>query len=180
MPSFVKELFPPGVERFRAEPDGARSEPQMRNLPPADQGAEGKLTDLKVAGHLARCQERRLRSADSRRRLQLRRNFSRLIWLDLAQGPHLRLGGCESRGEDTRCGRQGAKQAAHRGTGGGVMRTVDLSSEPLSAAELLDLARTDPLLVKTARGDSFMVSPADEFARGRASATQPRFSCDAR
>jgi hypothetical protein len=44
------------------------------------------------------------------------------------------------------------------------MKTVDLSSEPLSAAELLDMARTDPLLVKTARGDSFMVSPADEFA----------------
>jgi hypothetical protein len=41
LPCFVKELFPPGVERFGVEPDGARSEPQMRNLPPADQGAEG-------------------------------------------------------------------------------------------------------------------------------------------
>jgi len=44
------------------------------------------------------------------------------------------------------------------------MRTVDLSSETISATELLDMARKDHLLVKTASGDSFMVSPADEFA----------------
>ena len=44
------------------------------------------------------------------------------------------------------------------------MKTIDLSSEAVSVAELLDMARKDSLLVKTASGDSFMVSPADEFA----------------
>lgn len=44
------------------------------------------------------------------------------------------------------------------------MKTVDLSSAPVSAAELLDMARRDSLLVKTDQGDSFLVSHADEFA----------------
>lgn len=44
------------------------------------------------------------------------------------------------------------------------MKTVDLSSAPVSAAELLDMARRDSLLVKTDKGDSFLVSHADEFA----------------
>jgi len=44
------------------------------------------------------------------------------------------------------------------------MKTVDLSSEAISAAELLDMARRDPLLVRTTSGDSFVVSPADELA----------------
>jgi len=44
------------------------------------------------------------------------------------------------------------------------MKNLDLSSEAISAAELLDMARKDSLLVKTAGGDSFLVSPADEFA----------------
>lgn len=45
------------------------------------------------------------------------------------------------------------------------MKTVDLSSRSISAAELLDMARDDPLLVKTGKGDCFVVSRADEFAR---------------
>jgi hypothetical protein len=44
------------------------------------------------------------------------------------------------------------------------VKTVDLSSAPVSAAELLDMARRDSLLVKTDKGDSFLVSHADEFA----------------
>ena len=44
------------------------------------------------------------------------------------------------------------------------MKTIDLSSTSVSVAELLDLARNDSLLVKTDRGDSFVVSPTDEFA----------------
>lgn len=44
------------------------------------------------------------------------------------------------------------------------MKTIDLSSTSVSVAELLDLARNDSLLVKTERGDSFVVSPTDEFA----------------
>ena len=44
------------------------------------------------------------------------------------------------------------------------MKTLNLSSVPASTAELLDLARRDPLLVKTDQGDSFLVSHADEFA----------------
>ena len=34
----------------------------------------------------------------------------------------------------------------------------------MSIAELLDLAREDAVLVKTGKGDSFVVSHADEFA----------------
>ena len=44
------------------------------------------------------------------------------------------------------------------------MKTVDLSLKPMSIAELLDMARKDPLLVKTGKGDSFVVSHSDEFA----------------
>jgi len=44
------------------------------------------------------------------------------------------------------------------------VKTIDLSSTSVSVAELLDLARNDSLLVKTDRGDSFVVSPTDEFA----------------
>ena len=44
------------------------------------------------------------------------------------------------------------------------MKTVDLSSRPISAAELLDMAREDSVLVKTGKGDCFVVSHADEFA----------------
>ena len=44
------------------------------------------------------------------------------------------------------------------------MKTVNLPSEPISAAELLEMARGDSVLVKTGAGDSFVVSHADEFA----------------
>ena len=44
------------------------------------------------------------------------------------------------------------------------MKVVDLSAKPISAAELLDMARGEPVLVKTRQGDSFVVSPADELA----------------
>lgn len=44
------------------------------------------------------------------------------------------------------------------------MRVVDLSARPLSAAELLEMARGESVLVKTSQGDSFVVSPADELA----------------
>jgi hypothetical protein len=36
--------------------------------------------------------------------------------------------------------------------------------QPISVTELLDMARDHPLLVKTGKGDSFVVSYADEFA----------------
>ena len=44
------------------------------------------------------------------------------------------------------------------------MKTIDLSSRSVSVAELLDMAGDDPLLVKTATGDCFVVSRADELA----------------
>ena len=44
------------------------------------------------------------------------------------------------------------------------MKTIDLSSEAVSAAEIFEMARKDSLLVKTEKGDSFLVSQADEFA----------------
>lgn len=43
------------------------------------------------------------------------------------------------------------------------MKTVDLSSEPLSAGALFEMARNESLLVKTDQGDTFVVSHADEF-----------------
>lgn len=44
------------------------------------------------------------------------------------------------------------------------MKTINLPSESVSAAELLNMARNDSVLVKTSAGDSFLVSRADEFA----------------
>ena len=44
------------------------------------------------------------------------------------------------------------------------MKTVNIASQPVSAAELLEMARSDSLLVKTDKGDSFVISQADEFA----------------
>jgi hypothetical protein len=44
------------------------------------------------------------------------------------------------------------------------MKTVEISSAPVSVAELLNMARGDPLLVKTPEGDSFVISQTDEFA----------------
>ncbi|MEI6310245.1 MAG: hypothetical protein WCP58_11465 [bacterium] len=44
------------------------------------------------------------------------------------------------------------------------MKTLTISLEPISGAELLEMARNDFLLIKTDKGDSFLVSHADEFA----------------
>jgi hypothetical protein len=44
------------------------------------------------------------------------------------------------------------------------VKTVELASAPVSAAELLEMARRDSLWIKTDQGDSFLVSHADEFA----------------
>jgi len=44
------------------------------------------------------------------------------------------------------------------------VKTVNIASQPVSAAELLEMARSDSLLVKTDKGDSFVISQADEFA----------------
>lgn len=44
------------------------------------------------------------------------------------------------------------------------MKRVDISSAPVSVTELLEMARDESLLVRTNKGDSFVVSHADEFA----------------
>ena len=44
------------------------------------------------------------------------------------------------------------------------MKTLTISLEPISVAELLEMARSDSLLIKTDKGDSFLVSHVDEFA----------------
>lgn len=44
------------------------------------------------------------------------------------------------------------------------MKTINLSSQSISAVQLLEMARTDSVLVKTDTGDSFVVSLADELA----------------
>jgi len=43
------------------------------------------------------------------------------------------------------------------------MKTVKLSSHPLSVAELLRTAREDVVVVTTDDGDSFVISTADDF-----------------
>jgi hypothetical protein len=42
-------------------------------------------------------------------------------------------------------------------------RHVDLSSVSLSVADLLSMARTETVLVKSTAGDSFVISLADDF-----------------
>jgi len=44
------------------------------------------------------------------------------------------------------------------------VKRVDISSAPVSVTELLEMARDESLLVRTNKGDSFVVSHADEFA----------------
>ena len=43
------------------------------------------------------------------------------------------------------------------------MKTVNVSSSSFSINELLDMAKREPLLVKTKDGESFVISPTDEF-----------------
>jgi len=43
------------------------------------------------------------------------------------------------------------------------MKTVEISSGRLSVGELFEMAKQDALLVKTAHGESFLVSQADEL-----------------
>jgi hypothetical protein len=43
------------------------------------------------------------------------------------------------------------------------MKTLKLSAHPPSVADLLSMARRDTLLVTTEDGESFLVTPADDF-----------------
>ncbi len=43
------------------------------------------------------------------------------------------------------------------------MKTVKLTSHPLSVAELLRMVREDVVVVTTDEGDSFVISTADDF-----------------
>ena len=43
------------------------------------------------------------------------------------------------------------------------MKTLTLTSPPPSVADLLEMARKEPVLVTTENGESFLVSPADDF-----------------
>ena len=43
------------------------------------------------------------------------------------------------------------------------MRIIKLDSHPPSVADLLGMAREESVLVTTESGESFVVSPADEF-----------------
>ena len=84
----------------------------------------------------------------------------------------LRVGRCrvlydvdeEQRDRANTCSRhERRKQTDNRWEGGDTVKTVNIASQPVSAAELLDMARGDSLLVKTEKGDSFVISQADEF-----------------
>ncbi len=43
------------------------------------------------------------------------------------------------------------------------MKTLNLTSHPTSVPDLLNMARKEPVLVTTEDGESFLVSPADDF-----------------
>ena len=45
------------------------------------------------------------------------------------------------------------------------MRTVDLAREDRTLAELLALAKREPLLIHSVTGEDFLLEPADEFDR---------------
>jgi hypothetical protein len=45
------------------------------------------------------------------------------------------------------------------------MKTVDLSTEHHSLAEILEMAKSDDVLLHSASGDDFLVERADEFDR---------------
>lgn len=44
------------------------------------------------------------------------------------------------------------------------MKTLDLTAPHTSLEEVLEVAREEPVLLKGADGESFLLSPADEFA----------------
>ncbi len=45
------------------------------------------------------------------------------------------------------------------------MKTIDLSKEKHSVAELLALAKSDTVLIHSSSGDDFLLEQADEFDR---------------
>ena len=45
------------------------------------------------------------------------------------------------------------------------MKTIDLTKRKLSVAEILALARSDSILIRSTLGDDFLLEPADEFDR---------------
>jgi len=48
------------------------------------------------------------------------------------------------------------------------MKTVDLGKETHSLAELLTLAKSESVLIRTSSGEDFLLEQADEFERGAA------------
>lgn len=45
------------------------------------------------------------------------------------------------------------------------MRTIDLAREDRTLADLLALAKREPLLIRSATGEDFLLEAADEFDR---------------
>ena len=49
------------------------------------------------------------------------------------------------------------------------MKTIDLRSEQRSLSEVLALAKSEAVLIRSAAGEDFLVEPADDFDREIAS-----------
>jgi hypothetical protein len=45
------------------------------------------------------------------------------------------------------------------------MKTLDLSKETCSLIEVLEIAKSDAVLIRSASGEDFLLEPADEFDR---------------
>ena len=55
--------------------------------------------------------------------------------------------------------------AMPRTKGGGNMKTVDLTTEKHTLADVLELARAEDVLIHSASGGDFLLERADEFDR---------------
>jgi hypothetical protein len=64
---------------------------------------------------------------------------------------------------------QGPQRFVYSRTEGGGMKTVDLRSEQRSLSEVLALAKSEAVLIRSPGGEEFLVEPAGEFDREIAS-----------
>jgi hypothetical protein len=60
---------------------------------------------------------------------------------------------------------QGAQYSFHWGQGGTDMKTIDLEKEKMDLAEVIKIARREPVLLVTPDGKEFCIAEADDFEK---------------
>jgi mRNA-degrading endonuclease RelE of RelBE toxin-antitoxin system len=63
------------------------------------------------------------------------------------------------------CRSQGAQYSFHWGQGGTDMKTIDLEKEKMDLAEVIKIARREPVLLVTPDGKEFCIAEADDFEK---------------